>query len=109
MRKVLLLLAAVLVLGCKESAVRPYQAMASITGYDMRECASPACGGLLLTINNDTAKNPPSFYHTRQTLTQLGLSGNSKLPISVNIDYKPDTGIFAEFHYIVITHLKVVN
>lgn len=75
----------------------------------MRECASPACGGLLLTINNDTSKNPRPFYHSRQTLTQLGLSESSKLPIGVSINYKPDTGVFAEFHYIVITRLKVLN
>ena len=64
--------------GCKKNNVRPYQSQGIITSYDLRKCASPACGGLLITIKNDTAKNPPAYYHIGSTLAQLGISESTK-------------------------------
>ena len=95
---------------CKKSTtVTPYSSSGAITGYDPGMCASPACGGLLITIKNDTAKNPPPYYHINSTLAQVGIKESTKFPISVSLDYKPDTGVFYSYHYIVVTHIKVVK
>jgi hypothetical protein len=44
-------------IGCKKIIEGPYQSQGVILGYDPRMCPSPACGGLEITIKNDTAKN----------------------------------------------------
>ena len=100
---------AILVLGCKKNNIALYKSRGIITGYDLRLCQSPECGGLLITITNDTAKNPPLFYHINSTLTQLGIGENAKLPINVSLNYKPDTGIYLTYHYILVTQIKVIN
>ncbi|HZX59994.1 MAG TPA: hypothetical protein VFE54_14765 [Mucilaginibacter sp.] len=102
---------AVTVAGCKKGTVKPGPSNATLIGYDLRKCSSPACGGLLVTLKNDTAKNPPPFYHINETLEQLGLGigSNPKFPIDVNLSYRPDTGIFATYHYIIITHIELAK
>lgn len=95
--------------GCKKVNETPYMNQGAILGYDLRDCPSPLCGGLLITIKNDTAKNPPPFYHTNSGLQQLGITENSKFPINVSLNYKPDTGIFKTYHYIIITQIKIVK
>ena len=100
---------AVVVAACKKGTVKPGPANATLIGYDQRMCPSPLCGGMLVTLKNDTAKNPPSFYHIDATLEQLGLGANIKFPINVNLSYRPDTGILATYHYIVITHIAIAN
>lgn len=94
---------------CKKGSVVPKQYNGVITGYDPRMCPSPACGGLLITIKNDTAKNPPPYYHIGSTLEQLGIDPNTKFPIYVDLSYKPDTGIWGTYHYIIVTQIKVVT
>jgi hypothetical protein len=98
-----------IIAGCKKGSVSPYQSQGVLTGYDLRMCPSPLCGGLLITIKNDTTKNPPPFYHANQTLTQLGINESTKFPINVSLNYKPDTGIFATYNYIIVTQIKVVH
>ena len=95
-------------LSCKKSKENLYQSQGVLTGYDLRECPEPECGGLLITIKNDAAKNPPSYYHINSTLAQLGINESTKFPINVSLNYKPDTGIFAA-HFIIVTQIKVVN
>jgi len=110
MKKLIPIFCLVLIFGaCKKSGVKPGQSQGIITGYDLRKCASPMCGGILINIENDTAKNPPPFYHINGTLAQLGISEDAKLPINVSLNYKPDTGILATYHYIVVTNMTVVN
>ena len=96
-------------ISCKKSNQSLYQRAGVITGYDARMCPSPACGGLLITLKNDTAKNPPPFYHINSTLTQLGISENTKFPINVSLNYKPDTGLFAKYNYIIISQIMVIK
>ena len=106
MKKLLAILCSAIALAaCKKSNVHPYQHDAVLTGYDMRLCPSPACGGLLLTIKSDT----PYYFHTNSTLAELGISESTKFPINVSLNYKPDTGILKTFHYIIITQIKVVK
>lgn len=98
-----------ILIGCKKNNETSYNSIGVITGYDLRLCPSPMCGGLEITINNDTAKQPPPFYHINSTLSQLGISESTKFPINVNFNYKPDTGFYANYNYIIITQLKVLN
>jgi hypothetical protein len=98
-----------LIAGCKKSSVNPYHNTGVITGYDLRLCPSPLCGGLLITIKNDTAKNAPPYYHIASTLAQLGINESTKFPINVYLDYKPDTGAYGSYGYIIVTHIKQVN
>jgi hypothetical protein len=67
----------------------------------------PPCGGLEITIKNDTAKNPPAFYQINSTLAKLGISESTKLPINVSLDYTRDTGIFANYNFIFVSKIKV--
>jgi hypothetical protein len=88
---------------------KPSQYDGIITGYDLRLCPSPICGGLLITLKNDTAKNPPPYYHIAATLEQLGIDPHTKFPIYVDLTYKPDTGIYHTYNYIIVTHIEVVR
>ncbi|MBS1533177.1 MAG: hypothetical protein JSU01_22955 [Bacteroidetes bacterium] len=91
--------------GCKKNYFKPHALYDGvITGYDLRKCMSPACGGLFITIKNDTSQ-----YRTSQTLSQLGIDESSKFPIAVELNYKRDTGIYHNFNYIVVTHIEVVH
>lgn len=98
-----------IIISCKKSNEILYQQQGVLTGYDARECASPQCGGLLITIKNDTTKNPPPYYHINSTLAQLRIKESTKFPINVSLNFKPDTGIFAGYHYIIVTQIKIVN
>jgi hypothetical protein len=98
-----------LLTGCKKGSVNPYHSAGVITGYDLRLCPSPMCGGLLITIKNDTAKNALAYYDIDSTLAQLGISESTKFPINVSLDYKPDTGVYGSYGYIIVTHIKVVH
>jgi hypothetical protein len=110
MKKLTLILCIGLVFAaCKKTNDGPYMSQGVILGYDLRECPSPLCGGLEITIKSDTAKNPPPFYHINSTLQQLGISESTKFPINVNLNYKPDTGIFKTYHYIVVTQINVIK
>ncbi|HTD97888.1 MAG TPA: hypothetical protein VK668_01310 [Mucilaginibacter sp.] len=88
---------------CKKSSVAPYKYRGTITGYDLRECFAPVCGGLFINIDGNT-----THYRTRETLTELGISESTKFPISISLDYKPDTGVFASYQYIIVTKIKVI-
>ncbi|MGZ3927801.1 MAG: hypothetical protein ACXVJG_12665 [Mucilaginibacter sp.] len=106
----LILFAALILAGCKKTVTNPaLRSQATITGYDMRKCASPGCGGLLITIKNDTAKNPRPYYQINSTLAQLGISESTKFPIYVDLTWKPDTGVYGTFHYIVVTYISIVK
>ena len=111
MKKLFVLICvACLFAACKKGGVKPpAQHAGVITGYDLRLCPSPACGGLLITIKNDTANKQPLYYHINSTLEQMGIDPNHKFPIDVNLSYKPDTGIYYTYHYIVVTYIKIVQ
>ena len=96
-----------IITGCTKNNTTTYKNQGVIIGYDLRMCPSPACGGILITIKNDTATNPPPFYHINATLAQLGFSETTKFPINVNFNYLPDTGRYADYNYIIITQIKV--
>ena len=80
--------------------------MGTLTGYDPREC--PFCGGLYITIKNDTTKNAPAFYDINSDLQQLGINPNAKFPINVTLDWKRDTSIHGG-NYIIVSRIKVIN
>jgi hypothetical protein len=106
---ILILCLGIIITGCKKSNETPYQSIGVITGYDARMCPSPMCGGLLITLKNDTAKNPPPFYHINSSLSQLGINESTKFPINVNFNYKRDTGVFVPYNYIIVSQIKVIN
>lgn len=95
------------IIGCTKNNSTYYKNQGVLMGYDQRLCPSPACGGILITIKNDTAINPPPFYHVNTSLTHLGISETTKFPINVSFDYLPDTGRYAAYNYIIITQIKL--
>ncbi|GAC1307974.1 MAG: hypothetical protein NVSMB24_20860 [Mucilaginibacter sp.] len=62
----------------------------------------------MIDIQNDTLKNPP-YRLINKTLLQLGIPENTKFPINVHLNWKPDTGLFGSFHYIVVSQITVVK
>lgn len=76
--------------GCKKTGVRPFKSQGTLTGYDMGSCA--VCGGIKITIENDTTKNAPPFYRIPETLSQLGINENAGFPIKVELDWQHQSG-----------------
>jgi hypothetical protein len=106
MKKIaLIVLFASTLLSCKKSSIIRYSSEGVITGYDPRVC--PFCGGLYITIKNDTTKNAPPFYDVNSDLQQLGIDPKAKFPINVTLDWKHDT-VF-NGNYIIISRIKVIN
>jgi hypothetical protein len=107
---VLILCIGLFLAGCKKNNEGlPYSHQGTLTGYDARMCPSLACGGLEITVKNDTSQRPPLYYRINATLAQLGISESTKFPINVSLDYTPDTGIYAKYNYILVTKIKVVK
>jgi hypothetical protein len=67
------------------------------------------CGGLEITIKNDTTKNPPPFYEINASLQQLGISENAKFPINVSLNWKHDTLPLGPYNYIIVSQIKVIK
>lgn len=101
--------------GCKKPNEAPAQQSTGVlAGIDDDYCPSLACNVIKVTINNDTAKNPPAFYLTGSTLSQMGISDTTRFPIKVSLDYKPDTGylatgLYAPLHFIIVSQVKVID
>jgi len=91
---------------CKKSNVAPYSSMGVITGYDPREC--PFCGGLYITIKNDTTKNAPPYYDINSDLQDLGINPDTKFPINVTLDWKRDTAIHGG-NYIIVSRIRIIK
>jgi hypothetical protein len=94
-------------ISCKKNDVTPYQSQGVITGYDLRTCAE--CGGLFITIKNDTTKNAPPHYDINAGLQQLGIDPNTKFPINVNLNWRHDTTALGKYDNIIISQIKVIN
>lgn len=107
MKRLMLIAGLLLTLtACKKSNVAPYSSQGTITGYDHGEC--PMCGGLEITIKNDTTKNPLSFYRIDKTLTQLGISESTKFPINVSLNWQRETEPTGTT-YITVSQIKVLK
>ena len=91
--------------GCKKKDIGPYQSQGTLTGYDQEMCSF--CGGIDITIANDTSKNPRSFYRINKTLQQLGISESTKFPIPVSLNWTHDTS-FGAGTYIIVSRIKVL-
>jgi hypothetical protein len=100
---------AVVIWGCKKTGQAQYQSRGVITGYDLRLCPFPLCGGMFINIHSDTAKNGLSYYKINSSLQQLGISDSTKFPINVELNWKPDTLPFSKYNYILVTKIKVIN
>ena len=95
-----------LLISCKKSATQPiYRSQGTLIGYDSRTCAT--CGGLEITIKNDTTKNAPAFYLINTIPS--GLPANLSFPTNVTLNWKPDTTTLKQFGYIIITQIRVLN
>lgn len=94
--------------GCKKSAdTETYQSQGIITGYDMRQCASPYCGGLFITIKNDTTRNAPASYLINSTLPGLQIDQSTPFPINVSLNWQHDTSIPGINYHIIVTKIRV--
>jgi hypothetical protein len=94
-------------ISCKKNNVAPYSSQGVITGYDPRTCAE--CGGLFITIKNDTTKNARPRYNINADLQQLGINPSAKFPINVSLNWKHDTTALGSFGYIIVSQIKVIN
>jgi hypothetical protein len=94
---------------CKKSGEAPYQSRGVLIGYDPRECPATFCGGLQITIKNDTTKNPFPVYNINASLQQLGISERTKFPVNVLLNWRRDTGIFAATNLILVSKIMVVK
>lgn len=107
MKKLIPLLCLVFILSaCKKNDASPYQSKGVITGYDERMCAM--CGGLFITIENDTTKNAPPRYNINSDLPQLGIAA-TKFPINVSLNWNHDTSPLGRYSYIIVTKIRVDN
>lgn len=106
MKKLIPFICFVILVSCKKSDITLYGSLGTITGYDPREC--PMCGGLYITIKNDTSKNAPDFYDINENLQQLGINPDTKFPINVTLDWKRDMAIHGG-NYIIVSKIKVIN
>ena len=87
---VIMLFLSVVVTRCKRTSVDPYQSRGILTGYDFGACAF--CGGIKITIQNDTTMNAPPFYRIDTTLSQLGINKNTAFPINVQLNWQRRLG-----------------
>jgi hypothetical protein len=61
------------------------QSQGVLVGYNLGTCPELSCGGMIVTIKNDTTKNAPPYYLTNETLSQLGIIDTTKFPINVDL------------------------
>ncbi|SDS06803.1 hypothetical protein SAMN05216490_0478 [Mucilaginibacter mallensis] len=104
---ILIVCLGLITISCKKNSVSPYKSQGVITGYDLRTCAE--CGGLFITIKNDTTKNAPSHYDINEDLQQLGINPNTKFPINVSLNWMHDTTSLGKYGYILVSQIKVIN
>lgn len=107
---ILLVLLALMFAACRKSAVPPpagfMQNQAELLGYNAMLCPEPSCGGMIIHIDNDTSRNPPTRYLYNGTLPNLNISDTTKFPVNVTLTWKRDTGVYGSFDYIVISKIK---
>jgi hypothetical protein len=104
--RIFVALTALIFVACKKiNDNPPYQSQGVIIGDFIGLCPlNLRCGGLEITIKNDTTKNRPAFYYIDTALTQLGISANTKFPINVSLNWKHDP---TAAYYIIVSGLKV--
>ncbi len=108
MKKFILILCSVLLLiSCKKSNESPCKSSGVLVGYDYSMCSF--CGGIKITIKNDTTTNQPPFYRIGKTLSELGIGENTKFPINVSLNWRRDTSVLKEGYYIIVDLIKVVK
>ncbi|QKJ32028.1 hypothetical protein HQ865_20425 [Mucilaginibacter mali] len=71
----------------------------------MATCA--VCGGIKIVIDNDTTKNPPSFYRINGTLSNFGIPESTAFPINVNLDWRKDTSALKAGNYIIVSNISI--
>ncbi len=72
---------------CKKE--HQYQANATLTGYDPRECV--CCGGLKIVIENHKPPSGTDFYLVEKMPDDFKIGDPPIFPIAVKIDYQVDT------------------
>ncbi len=104
--RILIALIALLFAACKKNNQTPsYQSQGAITGVDIFYCFNAGhCGGVRITIKNDTTKNAPPFYYIDTAITQFGISPDAKFPVNVSLNWKHDPNYPG---YIIVSKLKV--
>jgi len=97
-----------IVMGCKKSISEPmYQSQGSIIGIDMRACAM--CGGLEITIKNDTTKNAPAVYLIGNDLPPLNMGANTKYPINVTLNWHHAPAPLGAYRVIIVSEIRVIK
>jgi hypothetical protein len=104
---VIILCLALITFGCKKTSEAPYQSQGTLIGYDTRMC--PMCGGLEITIKNDTTKNAPASYLIDSPLPNLNLGSNPKFPINVSLNWTHAPAPLGAYRYIIVSEIKVIK
>jgi hypothetical protein len=110
-RLIMVICAGLSLAGCKKNGLTPQsgykQNKGIIVGYSARMCPEVWCGGLRITILNDTG--PAGHYIAEQSLSQLGLSEQTALPVNVVLNWKLDTGQYKPIDLISISGIKITR
>ncbi len=108
MKTLFFIAALVLVLtACKKDHQTTFESRGTLIGYDYGACAT--CGGIKITIANDTTKNPPPFYRIGSSLMQLGIPENTPFPINVELNWQHVTTPLGNSGYINVSAIQVVK
>ena|ERR1700743_808088 len=91
--------------GCKKNGEPQTISHGTLTGYDMATCAF--CGGIKITITDDTTKMPPPFYRINGTLSQMGIAETTAFPINVTLNWKKDTSALKAGNYVIVSNVTI--
>jgi hypothetical protein len=96
-----------LLTACKKDHQTTFESHGTLTGYDYATCAT--CGGIKITIANDTTKNPPPFYRIGSSLMQLGIPESTPFPINVELNWQHVTTPIGNSGYITVSAIQVIK
>ena len=91
----------IIVNGCKKTDAGITQSQGVITP-DYGYCA--LCGGYFISFNTDSNTK----YRIKNDITPFGIFPNSKFPVYVDVNWKPDTSAKSG-QYVLITSLRIKN
>jgi hypothetical protein len=98
---------ALLLAACKKEHQPAFKSKGTLIGYDNRTCQT--CGGLKITIVNDTTMNPPPFYLVGSTLQQLGIPESTPFSINVALNWQHANPPLGASNYITVSAIQVVK
>ena len=75
-----------------------------ITGWDPRTCL--CCGGLMINFEGNTNPFDGDFYLISNDAAELGITGKTKFPVRMNVNWVKDTTVCRLANYIIIKSFR---